>query len=46
MFKKISQILIKQAFFHFKICNTFRGIKAMKKNIPYIHRTSTSEDFC
>ena len=45
IFKKSSQILIKQAFFCCKMCHrNFKSIKAMKENIPYICRPITFED--
>ena len=46
IFKKSSQILIKEAFFCYKMCHNFKRIKAMKENISYICRPITSDDLC
>ena len=29
-------MLIKEVFFHYKMCYNFKSIKAKKENIPYI----------
>ena len=39
-----SHILIKKAFFRYKMGHNFKSIKAMKENIPYICRPILSED--
>ena len=38
-------MLIKEAFFRYKMCYNIKSIKAMKENILYICRPSTSEDW-
>ena len=42
--QKRSRMLIKEAFFLYKVSHSFKNIKAMKENIPYISRPIPSED--
>ena len=44
IFKKSSQMLIKEAFFRYKMCHNFKSIKAMKENSTYICRPILSKD--
>ena len=37
-------MLIKKAFFRYKMCYNFKSIKAMKESLSYIRRSITSED--
>ena len=45
LFRKASQILIKEAFVPYKMCHNFKSIKSMKENVPYMCRAITFEEF-